>query len=251
MENEFLIKSKANQHGFKASIYAQTKQRKIIISDCANRFTEQELLSFKNWLEDYLKNNKELLTIEFIDVFDALPFVQPKEDNFIAKKRFRENTENPLAMVVQSLSSFNFLITGKWGMGVYVSGQFPTIKGNFETGVIEISGEMYNSYSLDFMHPFFCWVEKLLQSDIKQIHIYLKIDYLSTSYMRRLAEIATALSSWSEKTGKKSLWTWYCLEDDEDTKEWFNDIFKMSDNLSHLNCEAIELDERQWDKLLK
>ncbi|WP_291721702.1 SiaC family regulatory phosphoprotein [Bernardetia sp.] len=247
------IESKANNNGLRASILASAKQKKIIISNWANCFTAEELLPFEEWLEGYLQNNEEILTIELIDVLDSLPFTEPREENFIIKKPlpFMENITNPLTEIIKTIPNFNFLIEGKWGVGNYASGRFPKIKGNFETGVVEISQEMYNSYSLYFMHPFFCWLEKLFQSDIDQIHSYFKIDYIATSNMIRLVETATALSSWSEKTGKTSLWTWYCLDDDEDTKEWFNDIFKMSNNLSHIKMEAIELDERQWNKILK
>lgn len=252
VKNELLIESKPDKYNLKAKVYANTKKRKIVISNWANHFTEEKLLPLKNWLEDYLKNNEELLTIEFDAVFNSLPFIEPKENNFFIQEYLQKHLENSLTKIIQTIPKFHFLIDGQGKPNVgYASGGFPTIKGNIETGVIEIYEEMYNSYALEFMYSFFCWLELLFKQNVSQIHIYSKISYICTSYMRRMAETATALSSWSEKTGKNALWTWYYLEDDEDMKEWFNDIFNKSKNLAYLKTEVIELDEKQWKKLLK
>jgi hypothetical protein len=95
----------------------------------------------------------------------------------------------------------------------------PTIDFNAETGVLEISGESYHEYTIEFFQPAFEWLKKYLEKPGRKITFNFRMTYFNTSSSRRFLEIFDMLELYKkEKNGDVTV-NWYYQKDDVDMLE--------------------------------
>jgi len=105
----------------------------------------------------------------------------------------------------------NFFIKGS----VYI----PTVDFNAETGILEISGESYHEYTLEFYQPIFDWLEEFLGGSGKTVTFNFRMTYFNTSSSRRFLEILSMLEDYKENKDGKVVVNWYYQENDVDMLE--------------------------------
>lgn len=95
----------------------------------------------------------------------------------------------------------------------------PTINFDPDTCMLEISGESYHEYTIEFFQPVFDWLEEFLKEGGKTITFNFKMSYFNTSSSRRFLEILTMLEKYqNEKSGKVTV-NWYYEDNDVDMLE--------------------------------
>ncbi len=105
----------------------------------------------------------------------------------------------------------NFFIQG--------STYIPTIDFRADTNVLEISGESYHEYTLEFFQPVFEWLEKYLETPGRKITMNFKMTYFNTSSSRRILEILTLLEQYKNEKGGDVVVNWYYEKNDTDMQE--------------------------------
>jgi hypothetical protein len=103
----------------------------------------------------------------------------------------------------------------------YIEGStyIPKIDFNAETKVLNIEGESYHEYTLEFFQPIFDWLEEFLQEPNQQVVMNFKMTYFNTSSSRRFLEILTMLEDYkNDKDGQVTV-NWYYEENDVDMLE--------------------------------
>lgn len=105
----------------------------------------------------------------------------------------------------------NFLIKG--------STYIPTINFDAQNNVLEISGESYHEYTIEFFQPIFEWLNGYLAEPNKSFVFNFKMTYFNTSSSRRFLEIFDLLENYvKSKSGKVEV-NWYYKEGDLDMLE--------------------------------
>lgn len=105
----------------------------------------------------------------------------------------------------------NFLIKG--------STYIPTINFDTQNNVLEISGESYHEYTIEFFQPIFEWLNGYLAEPNKSFVFNFKMTYFNTSSSRRFLEIFDLLENYvKSKSGKVEV-NWYYKEGDLDMLE--------------------------------
>ncbi len=95
----------------------------------------------------------------------------------------------------------------------------PRVDFNAETGVLEIEGESYHEYTMEFFKPIFDWLDEFLVESGLTITLNFKMSYFNTSSSRRFLEILTMLEDYSkEKSGNVTV-NWYYEAHDVDMQE--------------------------------
>lgn len=105
----------------------------------------------------------------------------------------------------------NFLIKG--------STYIPTINFDAQNNVLEISGESYHEYTIEFFQPIFEWLNNYLVEPNRSFVFNFKMTYFNTSSSRRFLEIFDLLENYvKNKSGKVEV-NWYYKEGDLDMLE--------------------------------
>lgn len=95
----------------------------------------------------------------------------------------------------------------------------PRIDFNAGTGVLEIEGESYHEYTMEFFQPIFDWINEYLKEEGRSITLNFRMSYFNTSSSRRFLEILTTLEDYQvNKSGKVTV-NWYYEENDIDMLE--------------------------------
>jgi len=95
----------------------------------------------------------------------------------------------------------------------------PTVDFNPETGELEISGESYHEYTIEFYQPIFDWLREYLGEEGRKIIFNFKMTYFNTSTSRRFLEIFDLLEEYkNDKNGDVTV-NWYYQKDDVDMHE--------------------------------
>jgi len=95
----------------------------------------------------------------------------------------------------------------------------PDVHFNAETGILEISGESYHEYTLEFFQPIFNWLKKYTEEDGKKIILNFRMTYFNTSSSRRFLEIMNLLEDYHfNKSGDITI-NWYYEVNDLDMLE--------------------------------
>ena len=63
----------------------------------------------------------------------------------------------------------------------------PTVNFNPESGILEISGESYHEYTIEFFQPIFEWLNQYLEQEGKTIVFNFRMTYFNTSSSRRFS----------------------------------------------------------------
>ncbi|MEH0153934.1 DUF1987 domain-containing protein [Limibacter armeniacum] len=95
----------------------------------------------------------------------------------------------------------------------------PRIDFNASTGVLEIEGESYHEYTMEFFQPIFDWINEYLKEEGRNITMNFKMSYFNTSSSRRFLEILTLLEEYQNNKGGNVTVNWYYEENDVDMQE--------------------------------
>jgi len=95
----------------------------------------------------------------------------------------------------------------------------PRVDFNAETGVLEIEGESYHEYTLEFFQPIFEWLEEFLEEPEKEVTFNFKMTYFNTSSSRRFLEILNMLEEYQDEQEGEVVVNWYYEENDIDMLE--------------------------------
>lgn len=103
----------------------------------------------------------------------------------------------------------------------YIEGStyIPRIDFNAETSILEIEGESYHEYTLEFFQPVFEWLEEYLEEPGKDVTFNFKMTYFNTSSSRRFLEILNMLEEYQEDKDGNVTINWYYEESDIDMLE--------------------------------
>ncbi len=105
----------------------------------------------------------------------------------------------------------NFLIKG--------STYIPTINFDAQSNVLEVSGESYHEYTIEFFQPIFEWLNSYLAEPNKSFVFNFKMTYFNTSSSRRFLEIFDLLENYVKNKNGKVEVNWYYKEGDLDMLE--------------------------------
>ncbi|WP_338790657.1 DUF1987 domain-containing protein (plasmid) [Bernardetia sp. Wsw4-3y2] len=95
----------------------------------------------------------------------------------------------------------------------------PTVNFNPEEGVLEISGESYHEYTIEFFQPIFEWLNKYLEEEGRTFTFNFRMTYFNTSSSRRFLEIFDLLEDYNKSKGGNVTVNWYYEKDDVDMLE--------------------------------
>lgn len=95
----------------------------------------------------------------------------------------------------------------------------PTVNFNTETSVLEISGESYHEYTIEFFQPIFEWLNKYLEQEGRTIVFNFRMTYFNTSSSRRFLEIFDLLEDYHKSKNGNVTVNWYYEKDDVDMLE--------------------------------
>ncbi|TAF32757.1 MAG: DUF1987 domain-containing protein [Cytophagales bacterium] len=95
----------------------------------------------------------------------------------------------------------------------------PAVNFDLATGVLEIAGESYHEYTIEFYQPIFNWLNAYLSEPNRTITFNFRMTYYNTSTSRRFLEIFDLLEEYQNEKGGKVTVNWYYQKDDVDMLE--------------------------------
>ena len=95
----------------------------------------------------------------------------------------------------------------------------PTVNFNAASGDLEISGESYHEYTIEFFQPIFEWLNNYLEQEGRTIVFNFRMTYFNTSSSRRFLEIFDLLEDYSKSKNGNVTVNWYYEKDDVDMLE--------------------------------
>ncbi|WP_338763135.1 DUF1987 domain-containing protein [Bernardetia sp. ABR2-2B] len=95
----------------------------------------------------------------------------------------------------------------------------PTVNFAPEEGVLEISGESYHEYTIEFFQPIFEWLNNYLEQEGRTFTFNFRMTYFNTSSSRRFLEIFDLLEEYNKSKGGNVTVNWYYEKDDVDMLE--------------------------------
>jgi hypothetical protein len=99
------------------------------------------------------------------------------------------------------------------------SDYIPQVELNAESGILNISGESYHEYTLEFFEPIFKWLREYTELPNRKIELNFRMSYFNTSSSRRFLEIMNLLAEYqTEKNGRVTV-NWYYEKNDLDMLE--------------------------------
>ncbi len=103
----------------------------------------------------------------------------------------------------------------------YIEGSdyIPEVDFNAETGVLNISGESYHEYTLEFFEPIFEWLKRFTAEGGKKIELNFRMSYFNTSSSRRFLEIMNLLEDYHYSKGGEVVINWHYEKNDLDMLE--------------------------------
>lgn len=117
----------------------------------------------------------------------------------------------------------------------------PTIKFDFESGVLFIGGSSLPENVIEFYKPVLNWIEEYKNNAHCFTHVEFNIEYLNTASTNMIARIVDNIQELAE-AGKLVTFTWYYCTGDYDMKELASEIFEDT------NCkfETVEVKENAF-----
>ncbi|TAG05244.1 MAG: DUF1987 domain-containing protein [Cytophagia bacterium] len=95
----------------------------------------------------------------------------------------------------------------------------PRISLDAETGIINIEGESYHEYTLEFFEPIFKWLGDYTEVPNKKIELNFRMSYFNTSSSRRFLEIMNLLEEYEAEKNGRVVVNWYYEKNDLDMLE--------------------------------
>ncbi|MCS6968623.1 MAG: DUF1987 domain-containing protein [Cytophagales bacterium] len=99
------------------------------------------------------------------------------------------------------------------------SNYIPTVHFDAKSGVLEISGESYHEYTVEFFQPIIQWLREYLATPGREIVFNFKMVYFNTSTSRRFLEIFDMLEDYQRSKKGKVTINWYYQNNDFDMLE--------------------------------
>lgn len=234
---DFLIRSEVNKTGKAAQVFASATTKRIEVINWANRFTEEELKPFEEWLIEYYNNSDDILTLVLENAWSSFPYVPKEKMKFEQLYTYYDNTVySPIAKILNTIPVFNLKMKG---MNSHTS---PRIHADAEFGVVQIIGNSFTSLHIETYQPFFAWLEKFLSVPGKNIRAEFWMEYFNSSSSKSLLEILDVLSVY-QNNYKGSINTfWYYQKHDTDM---LDDGKEMEED-SGIKIRFISLDQKKW-----
>ncbi|TAD95547.1 MAG: DUF1987 domain-containing protein [Bacteroidetes bacterium] len=95
----------------------------------------------------------------------------------------------------------------------------PTVNFDPGTGILEMSGESYHEYTIEFFQPILEWLNKFLEEPNRDVVFNFKMTYFNTSSSRRFLEIFDMLEEYKKSKNGNVKVNWYYKEGDVDMLE--------------------------------
>jgi hypothetical protein len=105
----------------------------------------------------------------------------------------------------------NYVING--------STYIPSVSFDATNHVLEIAGESYHEYTVEFFQPIMDWLKNYLATPGKTVVFNFKMTYFNTSSSRRFLEIFDMLEDYHTKKGGQVTVNWYYQAGDLDMLE--------------------------------
>jgi hypothetical protein len=108
----------------------------------------------------------------------------------------------------------------------------PTLKFNYETGVVDISGRSLPEHSIEFYKEALLWLDNYISNPKSETIVNVQLEYFNTSSSKVILDIFKKIESLYSK-GNKVTVNWYFEEDDTDMQEQgetFAEIIKVPIN---------------------
>ncbi len=234
---DFLIRSDVNSTGKAAQIFASRQTRRIEIANWANRFTKDELQPLQQWVDAYLNESDEILTVVLENAWSSFPFVPQEQMKFDQIYTYYENTVySPIAEILNRLPLFNLHITPT---NVHTA---PKIITDIAFGTIQIAGNSFTSLHIETYQPFFAWLEKYLNIPGQPIRLEFWFDYFNSSSSKSILEICDVFALYNQKYKGQVNAFWYYQKHDVDM---YNEGKEMKED-SGLPIKLIGLDQKKW-----
>ncbi|MCU0449252.1 MAG: DUF1987 domain-containing protein [Bernardetiaceae bacterium] len=95
----------------------------------------------------------------------------------------------------------------------------PEIDFDAAAGVLNISGESYHEYTLEFFQPVFEWLKRYFQTPNRHITVNFRMTYYNTSTSRRFLEMLDMMEEYQTNKGGKIEVNWHYKANDVDMME--------------------------------
>ena len=95
----------------------------------------------------------------------------------------------------------------------------PTIKFNFEDGVLEMKGRSIPENAIEFFKPLVDWLDDYSKESKEITNANIQLEYFNTSSSKCILDIFKKLESINKQDDKDVVINWYYEEDDEDMLE--------------------------------
>jgi hypothetical protein len=95
----------------------------------------------------------------------------------------------------------------------------PEIDFDATAGVLNISGESYHEYTLEFFQPVFEWLKRYFQTPGRQITVNFRMTYYNTSTSRRFLEMLDLIEEYQTNKSGQIVINWYYKANDVDMME--------------------------------
>ena len=90
----------------------------------------------------------------------------------------------------------------------------PTVLGDWEAGVLKMSGDSYPENSFELFGPVIQWVESYLGENVAPLRLELSLLYLNTSSVKAVMEIFDTLEA-AHLSGRDVRVTWFFDQNNE------------------------------------
>ncbi len=101
---------------------------------------------------------------------------------------------------------------------------YPIVDFNYQTGILEISGESYMEETYNCYEAVISWIREYL-AEKKSVTFNIKLTYFNTSSSRFILEIIDILKSYKDKKGNVAV-NWFYKKQDPDMLNEINDFIK-------------------------
>ena len=100
----------------------------------------------------------------------------------------------------------------------------PDVELDSASGILTFSGQCYIDNAEKFFRPIFEWIDEYLEEPGKSILFEMQLDYFNTSSAKCIWEMFLRFEKYCKEKNGNVLINWYFEEDDENTRELFEDF---------------------------
>jgi hypothetical protein len=104
---------------------------------------------------------------------------------------------------------------------------YPIVDFNYQTGILDISGESYMEETYTFYEPVIHWIREFV-AEGKPVIFNIKLTYFNTSSSRFILETIDILKDYKDMKGNVQI-NWYYKKDDPDMLNEIGDFVKETE----------------------